>query len=46
MTRKMISTFNSERSREFFSLNNLPVGVYFIEVISGSNFYSKQIIKK
>ena len=46
LTGKLISTFNSERSREFFSLTNLPVGVYFIEVISGSNFYSKQIIKK
>ena len=46
LTGKLVSSFNSERTRELFSLTNLPVGIYFIEVISGSNFYSKQIIKK
>ena len=46
LTGKLVSSFNSERSRELFSLTNIPVGIYFIEVISGSNFYSKQIIKK
>ena len=46
LTGKLISTFNSERNRELFSLTNLPKGIYFIEVVSGSDFYSKQIIKK
>ena len=46
LTGKLVSTFNPLRSRELFSLTNLPVGIYFIEVVSGSNFYSKQIIKK
>jgi len=45
-TGKLISTYKPEKSRDIFNLTNQPAGIYFVEVISGSNSYSRKIIKK
>ena len=42
---KLISTKSSNKNRDILNLSKLPAGVYFLEVNSDINSYSKKIIK-
>ncbi|MGB1901679.1 MAG: CotH kinase family protein [Flavobacteriaceae bacterium] len=43
---RLISSFNSSKNRDVFVMNNLSQGTYLVEVVSGSNSYIKQLIRK